>query len=708
MRFLLDTNIVSATTLVAVTFTLAAYSHAAETTLPPHPRLLLNQSEIDALKIKIAGPFADQWARWRAEAEKLCRDPINLPPRGGNWSHNYVCPEHGARLKRGKAIGPWQWEHICPVGNHILHGDPSKGVTDFDGNAIAEAHANYAEATVTLGVAFRVTGDARYANRAKAILLAYADKYRSYPLHDNKGVPGGKGGGHVASQSLTEASWLIPITHGTDLIWDQLTQSDRAAITEKILRPALDEVILPREYGIHNIQCRHNSAIGLVGLLLGDEQLIAKAIDDPKLGFRQQIARGVQDDGMWLEGSAGYHFFTIVGLEPLAEAARHCNIDLYSPRFKTMFDAPLALAMPDLRLPNFNDSGIVDITRYADDYELAYARWKDPAYLRILSTSKRTGRNALLYGAATLNTQSAPTPPPVEADSSSASHNSPASGYAILRSDTTPNATWLCVKYGPHGGGHGHPDKNTFILYANHQIVAADAGTHAYGSPLHTGWDKTTLAHNTLVVDETSQSPATGKCLTFGRDAGIDYVMTDAGPIYPGKKVSFIRTLAMLDSQTILGIDHVTTADGKDHTLDLAFHLPGSWSAQPAGQPWTAPPKTPYTFIQPASQVSITDSTTLTINNHDHPVSLTLLPTAATQLIAGAGVGESTSERIPAAIFRRIAARTTYVWAIGLREHPPKFAGLSVTAESLSFSIDNIMITVHPDEAHLIIETPRR
>jgi hypothetical protein len=291
--------------------------------LPPHPRLLLNASEVEALKAKIAGPFAEQWTRWRADADRLLKIPIELPPRGGNWSHNYVCPEHGARLKRGRKIGPWQWEHICPVGNHILHGDPAKGVTDFDGNAIAEAHANFAEALVTLGVAFRLTGEPRYADRAREILLAYADKYRAYPLHDNKGVPGGKGGGHVASQSLTEASWLIPITQGADLIWSTLSDADRSAITDKILRPALDEVILPREYGIHNIQCRHNSAIGLVGLLLGDQQLITKAIDDPRTGFRQQIARGVQDDGMWLEGSSGYHFFTIVGLEPLAEAARH-------------------------------------------------------------------------------------------------------------------------------------------------------------------------------------------------------------------------------------------------------------------------------------------------------------------------------------------------------------------------------------------------
>ena len=63
------------------------------------------------------------------------------------------------------------------------------------------------------------------------------------------------------------------------------------------VRPALDEVILPRPQGIHNIQCRRNSAIGLVGFLLGDERLISIAIDDPANGFRKQLEKGVLDDG---------------------------------------------------------------------------------------------------------------------------------------------------------------------------------------------------------------------------------------------------------------------------------------------------------------------------------------------------------------------------------------------------------------------------
>jgi hypothetical protein len=409
-----------------------------------------------------------------------------------------------------------------------------------------------------------VTGQGSYAARGREILLAYAERYLTYPLHDNQGRP--DGGGHVSSQSLTEASWLISMVQGMDLIWPILSEQDREIIETKLLRPCLDQVILPRRLGIHNIQCRHNSAIGLVGFLLGDPKLVSIAIDDPANGFRRQLEKGVMPDGMWIEGSSGYHFFTIAGLWPLAEAARNCGVDLYSEKFCAMFEGPLSLAMPNLVLPNFNDSGNVPLRNEADLYELAYARFGKHEFARLISGSKRAGRLALLFGVARF--------PAVTAGKISSSHNLAGSGYAILQNGHDEQATWLCVKYGPHGGGHGHPDKNSFVLYSRGEIVATDAGTHAYGSPLHRDWDKTTLAHNTLVMDETSQAPATGISLAFGTEQGIDYSMTDAGRIYPG--VSFVRTVAMIDRNLIVFVDQVEATS--PHTFDLVYHQSGKWS----------------------------------------------------------------------------------------------------------------------------------
>src|SRR5438034_509602 len=97
-------------------------SNAVPISLPPHPRLLLNAEGIAQLKQRIVTtPWAKaSWAELKASVETSLDRPVALPPRGGNWSHNYVCPTHGARLSQGRKIGAWQWEHICPVGDHIL------------------------------------------------------------------------------------------------------------------------------------------------------------------------------------------------------------------------------------------------------------------------------------------------------------------------------------------------------------------------------------------------------------------------------------------------------------------------------------------------------------------------------------------------------------------------------------------------------------
>src|SRR5262249_47177180 len=155
------------------------------------------------------------------------------------------------------------------------------------------------------------------------------------------------------------------------------------------------------------------------------------------------------------------------GLWPLAEAARHCSVDLYDARFKSMFDGPLALAMPNLSLPNFNDSGFVGLTSQSPLYDLAFARWKDPRYVPLINEGGRKSDLSLWFGAPQL--------PAGAALVGQGSRNSLASGYAILEHSVAggagADATWLCVKYGPHGGGHGHFDKNHFILYGRGGVL---------------------------------------------------------------------------------------------------------------------------------------------------------------------------------------------------------------------------------------------
>ena len=641
-------------------FTVLAPAESQPAALPPHPRLLINSNGIAELRERIASaPWAKtSWRELKVRADKSLLKPVELPPRGGNWLSNYVCPIHGARLAQGRQIGPWQWEHICPVGNHILTGDPSQATLDFDGNAIMAIHEKLANQVLDDGLVFQMTGDARYARRAREILLAYADKYLSYPIHDNKGRSG-KHGGRVASQALSEAMWLIPLVQGADLIWDTLSVNDHRAIEEKILRSALNEIIIPTTFGIQNMQCWENSAIGLTGFLLGDQKLISLAIDDPKLGYRQQLAKGVDGDGLWLEGSSGYHFFAIEGLWPLAEGARNCGLDLYDSQFKALFDGPFAIAMPNLILPNFNDSSLAPLLGQTAAYELAFARFHDAKYISLFGN--RNNRMALLFGATNL--------PAAQAVGETQSRNLTAGGYAILQQGAGTNATWLATKYGPHGGMHGHPDKNSFILYARGQVLAPDVGTHAYGSPVHMGWDKTTLAHNTLIVDEKSQEPAQGKCLAFGSTSGVDFSVTDAGPIYSAANVHFTRTVAMLTANLVVFVDQIQ-ADAP-HTFDLAYHQMGVWKNLPVGTAWSPPAVPGYKyFTQTTTRNSTAGGTLRTKLADDQSAAVILAGGEATETITGCGILKTTEDLVPMLVQRRRAQNTAFVWAVSVDGAP--------------------------------------
>lgn len=639
---------------------LVSFAAASAQTLPAHPRLLFNAEGITRLKARVQQPeWSDQWKSFQARFDASLKTSIELPPRGANWFHWYVCPKHGARLTTGKKIAAWQWEHICPVDHEVLHGDPSRPDRDFDGCVISSAHDRLSHDVQAAGILYQVTGDQRYAARGREILLAYAGRYLSYPLHTIRGEPK-IGGGRAHPQTLDESVWLIPMAQGADLLWDTISEQNRKTLAEKLFLPAARDVILAHRMGIHNIQNWKNSAVGVTGFLLGDTALIQAAIDDPDRGYRAQMAKGVQSDGVWFEGAWGYHAYTMSAIWALTEAARNNGIDLYGEPLKKMYEAPVLFAMPNLMLPAFNDSTEADI--HNPLYELAYARYHDPIYLAALAGTNRRSEMALWFGVDRL---------PADAGAALGSRNATDSGYAILQRGAGVQATWLCLKHGPHGGGHGHPDKNNFVLYSRGHVLFPDPGTRPYGSPLHLEWDRVTLAHNTLVVDETSQAQATGKSLAFGSDHGVDYAMSDAGAIYKG--VRYVRTAVLLNENLVLFVDQIEA--GQPHTFDLATHVTGKWSSLPTGEKVALPGKEGYQHLQDISAFHSSDSVSLPFQEETGSKGLLVLAgNEPTQVITATGVGKSTEDRVPAVIFRRTGKQTVYAWAASLDGAPVKIA----------------------------------
>ena len=659
----------------------------AALTLPPHPRLMLTDAEIPGVKarIKQVPALAARYRSLLRSADSRVAMAVKLPPRGGQWYHWYACKKDGGNLR---TVSPT--EHKCTVCGTVYTGWP------YDDVVLARAHDDLARGVRELGLAYRLTGEAKYAGKVREVLLAYADRYRKYPLHDIHGEAK-VGGGHVGPQTLDEAVWLIDICQGTDLVWDRLSAADRTAIETGLLRPAT-ETIRRHKMGIHNIQCWKNSAVGLVGLLLGDEALVADAVESEH-GFRRQVARGINPDGQWFEGAWGYHFYTLSALAPLLEAGERCGLGLYDYHaegrsVRKLFEGPLDLAMPDLTLPAFNDSGTVDLASNAALYELALAHYHDPRFATVLAGDRRGSFEAMIRGVVPL-----PATSPREATS----RDFPGSGYAVLQPNRGRDATWLCLKYGPHGGGHGHPDKLNFILYSRGKVLGYDPGTGKYGVPLHADWQRTTIAHNTLTVDETNQRPATGRDLAFLGRPGVAAALAEAGPVYDG--VTYRRGVAVFDDDVVLVLDLVRAS--KPHTIDLAYHNAGVWSETPKGRHVALPDRPGYRYLKDIVQV-----TGPLPRVDEAPVKVGLAVAAEDRAVvwAGTGAGQLSTERIPCVVVRTHGERALVGWALDLHGSVPT---LKVASKGAAATVEakvggkTYWLNADPDGAEKLIAEAR-
>lgn len=261
-----------------------------------------------------------------------------------------------------------------------------------------------------LGTAYLLSGNRKYAEKAREILLKYADAYNNYPLTNLRCRV-------MSLSSLMEATWFQPIVLSYDAVADSgvFTPQEKRHIEQDLLRSAVkqfmieDYAIDPRvadlHYRCYNFQAWHISCVGLVGLCLDDSKMISFAIDGP-YGFKHLISHDVRDDGLFWERSLGYHAFVIQALLPFTEAAYHCGIDLYNlqvpdniikdegpnyvldgdngPKsFRMMFDAPFYFVFPDMSYADVADSSRGPLTPDWT-YKIAYHRYHDPKYAWLL------------------------------------------------------------------------------------------------------------------------------------------------------------------------------------------------------------------------------------------------------------------------------------------------------------------------------------
>ena len=596
------------------------------------PRLLLAPRDIDRIQkvakeqpwaaqvVRSLTSFADEWPAQHVREYGL--KEWALPAEGAGWSHAYVCPDHGVRLTQRAG------KNLCPIDGKDYHGWP------IDQVVYMQRNGNNAQAVRDLGLVFRLTGKPEYLEKARRILNAYSDLYPTLPIHDNSNKLNTKTGGRIMSQTLSEAGWLVPLAVGYDLVRDALAAEDRARFETRVLRNAAD-VIRRYDAGKSNWQSWHNAALLAVGLLMEDRELVTLALDGPS-GFKFQAREAITVDGAWYEGAWGYHFFALNPLQLTREMAVRAGIALpEAAALKRMLDAPLACVFPDATLPNFNDSGYTSLKGEAHYYDIGYRLFQNARYLSVATAAPR-GLESLLWGADSLEGRQAE---PL------ASELLESAGIAILRVLGSDHA--LAVKFGPHGSGHGHYDKLSFISYADGARQAADPGTQAYAAKSHDTWDKMTVAHNTISVDGQVQKPATGKLLEWVPLPHVTAIRLSAGPVYDG--VELERTLVQTGDYT-LDVASARASDGATHQYDWLYHNFGKLASDLALVPWQlTPQQNGYQHLTGTSVVSTDGPWQVSFSN----LRVRMLGNRATTVVTGEGLGPDLRVAVPFVMARR-------------------------------------------------------
>jgi hypothetical protein len=524
---------------------------------------IFTSAELERLALRArSADFRPAIQRLRREADEFYAMRLAVPEWPGGYYHDYTCPQHGVEL-RFDPLHPT--EHRCPVDQARFAGER------FDAAWRWFANHHLAESAFRLALLWRVEATPRHRETVRSILLGYAARYDSYRHYPNPG----ENPGIATYTTLDESVWSIPLAWAFSLIAETLSADESDQIVSQLLVPVAEHLVRRRYKRIHNFACWHNAAIATIGRVAGRTDLLRFALEG-ELGQRSQLRNGMLADGLWYEGSMSYHFYSVWAILVSVLACRHesdTDISRDEAVRKSLL-APMACAGADGTLPATNDCWYFisllgecchGVPPASDFYELAFMLYREPAFAMTLHRkyvgALRDSPFALLLGAEAL--------PPALA-SARTSVNLPESGLAILR---PAEGVDLMLKYGPHGGHHGHPDKLSLAGWAHGWKFSPDLGTPGYGVAALETWYRQTLSHNTVLIDGESQPPGHGRLISFDSDSAVVAVELEG-----------VKLRRALLARAEYFIDVFMVDCGRPRCIDWIYHNAGNLSSASSGQ----------------------------------------------------------------------------------------------------------------------------
>ncbi|HWA26609.1 MAG TPA: heparinase II/III family protein [Lacunisphaera sp.] len=425
----------------------------------------------------------------------------------------------------------------------------------------------------TCAMAWRLTGDARFADFARDVMLTAAAFPDWNPSH-----------------FLDVAEMATALGLGYDWLYDRMTPAERATIKRALLDKALayakpayaradpDRESFPFVKG--NLTNNWNQVCN-GGFLIA---ALAIAEDEPELaraviaGLRETLPVAMaayQPDGAYPEGPVYWGYgtrFNVIILAALETALgdafgldRLAGFDR-TELFRVHIQSPTGLSFnfADGRAGLGADSGLTWLAqRHHQPAAEAHSR-------ALLAAELEREPNA---GDRFMATNVFWFPQPAAGDASlplDVKFDGP-SKIALMRSAWgDARALWTGLKAGSNRVNHGHLDLGSFMLDADGERWAVDLGPDNYnlpgywnggkvGSPRWQYFRLNNRSHNTLTPANVLQSPdADGRIIAFGSTPARAFAVADLSSAYPAQARRFQRGVALLDRSRVLVQDEVT------------------------------------------------------------------------------------------------------------------------------------------------------
>jgi hypothetical protein len=414
----------------------------------------------------------------------------------------------------------------------------------------------------TLAGLYRLTGDKRYADRAKQEILAVSAFSDWHPPH-----------------FLDVAEMTTAVALGYDWLYDDLTTDERTTIRQAIitkgLQPGLEIYAKPTGWHTwtHNWNQVCNGGLTVGALAIADEEpdIASKVIAAGRTSIPLAMA-GFAPDGGWPEGPGYWNYATQYNIYYLAALQTALATDFgfnKTPGFADTGNFRIQFEGSSTQVFNFADGGPTVGT--APQMFWLARTFNRPAYdaqERLDAATKPSIFDLIWFNPAF----STPT-------AQSALNQEPPSQYfkgvqvAFLRTGIAPDGhdrngpavTFIGFKGGNNKANHSHLDLGTFVLDALGRRWATNMGADDYNLPGYFGKQRWTYyrlrteGQNTLTLDDQNQPlDATSQIIAFDDDPIHPFAIADLTDAYRDQAQKVQRGISIDKQGQVLIQDEIT------------------------------------------------------------------------------------------------------------------------------------------------------